>query len=242
MIQYRPGLQEWLSSVPDPETSQRVTEPGLGSSTQSTMVKLPCAKQRLVLPLPPGLQSITLSNTPFLQTMTTSRRSLPFASEPHMIGFEPSHASPGLGRPESESSESQATTIESTKTVVVTNASERVFIGAIVVDDGRAAPSPDLGRGVPGLSCSNPKLAMNTSTFGGFSPLSSATLSDVAKRLGATPMQIALAWLLRRSPNILPIPGTSNVEHLRENLAAADLELSDDVMKELDALSGAPRS
>ena len=70
--------------------------------------------------------------------------------------------------------------------------------------------------------------------LGGFSPLQSSTLSDVARQLGATPMQVALAWLLRRAPNILLIPGTSKVEHLRENLAAADLELSDDTMKALD--------
>ncbi|WP_437854821.1 aldo/keto reductase family oxidoreductase [Sorangium sp. So ce363] len=72
--------------------------------------------------------------------------------------------------------------------------------------------------------------------LGGFSPLQSSTLSDVARRLGATPMQVALAWLLRRSPNILLIPGTSSVEHLRENLAAADLELSDGAMEALDRI------
>ncbi len=64
--------------------------------------------------------------------------------------------------------------------------------------------------------------------LGGFSPLQSAALSDVAARLGATPMQVALAWLLRRSPNILLIPGTSSLAHLRENLAAASLVLPDD--------------
>lgn len=72
--------------------------------------------------------------------------------------------------------------------------------------------------------------------LGGFSPLQSSTLSGVARQLGATPMQVALAWLLRRSPNILLIPGTSRVEHLRENLAAAELELSDDAMKALDKI------
>jgi len=72
--------------------------------------------------------------------------------------------------------------------------------------------------------------------LGGFSPLQSSTLSDVAHQLRATPMQVALAWLLRRSPNILLIPGTSSVEHLRENLAAADLELPDDAMKALDRI------
>jgi len=72
--------------------------------------------------------------------------------------------------------------------------------------------------------------------LGGFSPLQSSTLSDVAHQLRATPMQVALAWLLGRSPNILLIPGTSSVEHLRENLAAADLELPDDAMKALDRI------
>ena len=70
--------------------------------------------------------------------------------------------------------------------------------------------------------------------LGGFSPLQSSTLSDVAARLNATPMQVALAWLLRRAPNILLIPGTSSVGHLRENLAAAELILPDDAVRELD--------
>ena len=74
--------------------------------------------------------------------------------------------------------------------------------------------------------------------LGGFSPLQSATLSDVAARLAATPMQVALAWLLRRSPNILLIPGTSSVEHLHENLAAAALVLPDDAIAALDAIGG----
>jgi aryl-alcohol dehydrogenase-like predicted oxidoreductase len=72
--------------------------------------------------------------------------------------------------------------------------------------------------------------------LGGFSPLQSSTLSDVAARLDATPMQVALAWLLKRSPNILLIPGTSSRGHLRENLAVADIELSADVMAELEAI------
>jgi aryl-alcohol dehydrogenase-like predicted oxidoreductase len=71
--------------------------------------------------------------------------------------------------------------------------------------------------------------------LGGFSPLQSSTLSDVARDLGATPMQVALAWLLRRSPNLLLIPGTSSLAHLRENLAAADLELPDAVLERLAA-------
>ena len=75
--------------------------------------------------------------------------------------------------------------------------------------------------------------------LGGFNPLQSSTLSDVAQRLGATPMQVALAWLLRRAPNILLIPGTSSVAHLRENLTAAELELSGDVLRELDGMAAA---
>ena len=72
--------------------------------------------------------------------------------------------------------------------------------------------------------------------LGGFTPLQSTTLSDVAMRLGATPMQVALAWLLQRSPNLLLIPGTSSVAHLRENLAAVDLALTADVVAELDQI------
>jgi len=74
--------------------------------------------------------------------------------------------------------------------------------------------------------------------LGGFNPLQSAILSAVAAELGATPMQVALAWLLRRSPNILLIPGTSSVAHLRENLAAASMTLSDDVVARLNAIGG----
>ena len=70
--------------------------------------------------------------------------------------------------------------------------------------------------------------------LGGFTPLQSSTLSAVAERLGSTPMQVALAWLLHRSPNILLIPGTSSVAHLRENLAAAQLTLSPEILLELD--------
>ena len=73
--------------------------------------------------------------------------------------------------------------------------------------------------------------------LGGFTPLQSSTLTDVAARLGAMPMQVALAWLLRRSPNILLIPGTSSVAHLRENLAAAELDLPSDAMAELNGLA-----
>jgi aryl-alcohol dehydrogenase-like predicted oxidoreductase len=73
--------------------------------------------------------------------------------------------------------------------------------------------------------------------LGGFTPLQSSTLSSVADRLGATPMQVALAWLLHRSPNVLLIPGTSSVAHLRENLAAAELTLSQPVLEELNQIS-----
>ncbi|MBD8871482.1 aldo/keto reductase family oxidoreductase [Rhodanobacter sp. DHB23] len=72
--------------------------------------------------------------------------------------------------------------------------------------------------------------------LGGFSPLQSETLNHIARRLDATPMQVALAWLLHRSPNILLIPGTSSLGHLRENLGAAELELSAAVLAELDAI------
>ncbi|HFT8006441.1 TPA: aldo/keto reductase family oxidoreductase [Burkholderia cenocepacia] len=75
--------------------------------------------------------------------------------------------------------------------------------------------------------------------LGGFSPLQSSTLSDVAARVGATPMQVALAWLLRRAPSLLLIPGTSSVAHLRENLAAADLALPADALAALDRIAGA---
>ncbi|MGK4003773.1 aldo/keto reductase family oxidoreductase [Sorangium sp. So ce1036] len=74
--------------------------------------------------------------------------------------------------------------------------------------------------------------------LGGFWPLQSSALSDVARRLGATPMQVALAWLLRRSPNILLIPGTSSVAHLRENLAAAALVLPEEAVATLDGIAG----
>jgi pyridoxine 4-dehydrogenase len=73
--------------------------------------------------------------------------------------------------------------------------------------------------------------------LGGFTPLQSSILSSVAARLGATPMQVALAWLLRRAPNILLIPGTSSVAHLRENLAAAELDLPAGVLEELDGVA-----
>jgi pyridoxine 4-dehydrogenase len=74
--------------------------------------------------------------------------------------------------------------------------------------------------------------------LGGFTPLQSATLDDVAKRLEAAPQAVALAWLLRQSPNILLIPGTSSVAHLRENVAAAALELPPEALAELDTIAG----
>jgi aryl-alcohol dehydrogenase-like predicted oxidoreductase len=73
--------------------------------------------------------------------------------------------------------------------------------------------------------------------LGGFTPLQSSTLSEVAARLGATPMQVALAWLLRRAPNILAIPGTASLAHLRDNLAAAELELPEDAVLELGRIA-----
>ncbi|TBN11354.1 aldo/keto reductase family oxidoreductase [Agrobacterium cavarae] len=74
--------------------------------------------------------------------------------------------------------------------------------------------------------------------LGGFSPLQSSALSDVAAKLNATPMQVALAWLLQRSPNILLIPGTSSRGHLRENLAAATIELPSEALSELEKVAG----
>jgi pyridoxine 4-dehydrogenase len=74
--------------------------------------------------------------------------------------------------------------------------------------------------------------------LGGFSPLQSVALSNVAARLDATPMQVALAWLLQRSPNILLIPGTSSLEHLRENLQSSILQISPEVIADLNAIGG----
>lgn len=76
--------------------------------------------------------------------------------------------------------------------------------------------------------------------LGGFSPLQSDTLTSVAARLKASPMTVALAWLLQRSPNILLIPGTSSVAHLRENVAAASLSLPPDAIAELNTIAGNP--
>ncbi|MFK3741643.1 aldo/keto reductase family oxidoreductase [Massilia sp. TN1-12] len=75
--------------------------------------------------------------------------------------------------------------------------------------------------------------------LGGFSPLQSDTLSAIARDLGATPMQVAIAWLLQRSPNILLIPGTSSVRHLRENLQAAELVLPGDALEALETMGQA---
>jgi aryl-alcohol dehydrogenase-like predicted oxidoreductase len=74
--------------------------------------------------------------------------------------------------------------------------------------------------------------------LGGFTPLQSSALSEVAAAINATPMQTALAWLLQRAPNLLVIPGTSSVAHLRENLAAADLRLSESDLAKLDGIAG----
>jgi aryl-alcohol dehydrogenase-like predicted oxidoreductase len=73
--------------------------------------------------------------------------------------------------------------------------------------------------------------------LGGFTPLQSSVLSEVAQDLGATPMQVALAWLLRRAPNVLLIPGTSSVTHLRENLAAGSLQLPAKALTALTAIA-----
>lgn len=73
--------------------------------------------------------------------------------------------------------------------------------------------------------------------LGGFNPLQSSALSDVAMELSATPMQVALAWLLFRAPNVLPIPGTSSIEHLRQNLAAAELDLPAAALAALGAVA-----
>ncbi|VVD73868.1 oxidoreductase [Pandoraea communis] len=78
--------------------------------------------------------------------------------------------------------------------------------------------------------------------LGGFSPLQVDALSAVAAELGATPMQVALAWLLQRSPNMLLIPGTSSVEHLRQNLAAAELRLPGEVIDKLETVTANPAS
>jgi pyridoxine 4-dehydrogenase len=77
--------------------------------------------------------------------------------------------------------------------------------------------------------------------LGGFSPLQSSELNEIAARLEATPMQVALAWLLHRSPNVLLIPGTSTRGHLRENLAAAEVVLDAETLKELDAIGAEVR-
>jgi aryl-alcohol dehydrogenase-like predicted oxidoreductase len=75
--------------------------------------------------------------------------------------------------------------------------------------------------------------------LGGFAPLQSATLSEIAAEVGASPMQVALAWLLDRSPNVLLIPGTGSLAHLRENLAAGELKLPDPVLRRLDTIGAA---
>jgi aryl-alcohol dehydrogenase-like predicted oxidoreductase len=76
--------------------------------------------------------------------------------------------------------------------------------------------------------------------LGGFSPLQSDTLDKVAAGLSASPLQVALAWLLQRSPNILLIPGTSSIAHLRENIATAALTIPDDLLETLNGIGGAP--
>src|SRR5215471_4355156 len=77
--------------------------------------------------------------------------------------------------------------------------------------------------------------------LGGFSPLQSAALESVAAALHATPMQVALAWLLQRAPNILLIPGTSSVKHLHENLEAAELRLAPETIADLNCIASSPK-
>lgn len=77
--------------------------------------------------------------------------------------------------------------------------------------------------------------------LGGFSPLQSSALDAAATSLHATPMQVALAWLFQRSRNILLIPGTSSVEHLRGNLKAATLQIPSEVIADLDSIGGGPK-
>jgi len=74
--------------------------------------------------------------------------------------------------------------------------------------------------------------------LGGRTPMQSSELDEVAKEIGATPMQVALAWLLQRSENMLLIPGTSSSQHLKENLAAAKIQLAPEVVARLDAIGG----
>ncbi len=76
--------------------------------------------------------------------------------------------------------------------------------------------------------------------LGGFTPLQSSALNAAAASLEATPMQVALGWLLQRSPNILLIPGTSSIEHLRENLKASMLQIPAEVIADLDSIGGGP--
>jgi len=78
--------------------------------------------------------------------------------------------------------------------------------------------------------------------LGGFTPLQSTTFSDVAARLGATPMQVALAWLLQRPTNSMLIPGTSSIEHLRENLRSSMLQIPPEVIADLGAIGGSTKS
>jgi pyridoxine 4-dehydrogenase len=77
--------------------------------------------------------------------------------------------------------------------------------------------------------------------LGGFTPLQSSALDRVAASIQATPMQVALAWLLQRAPNILLIPGTSSIKHLHENLAAATLQLPPETIDDLDLIAGDPK-
>jgi aryl-alcohol dehydrogenase-like predicted oxidoreductase len=126
-------------------------------------------------------------------------------------------------------------------------------LGVSVVDDEQVAEAQSIApivtvqnwynvahRGDESLIASLNEQGVSYTAFwplGGFNPLQSGTLDAVAQRLGTTATAVAIAWLLHRSPNILVIPGTSKVAHLRENLAAADLALPEDALAELDGIS-----
>ena len=120
-----------------------------------------------------------------------------------------------------------------------------------MLDDSGSAPEPtnERRRTGGGEAQASDALAADGVAYvpffplGGFSPLQSSALSAVSERRGTTPMAVALAWLLQRSPNVLLVPGTSSVDHLRENVAGAALVLDDDDLAELDRIGradGAP--
>jgi hypothetical protein len=106
-------------------------------------------------------------------------------------------------------------------------------IGHLISDDSLLGISGNRN----GLIAAHIPIAIVLFALGGFTPLQSDTLGSVARRLDTTPMAVALAWLLQRSPNLLLIPGTSSLDHLRENVAGAGLALSADDLAELDGIA-----